>query len=460
MVELALATIALVAIITVSLRVENTVKKLGSFMGIGLAAVAYLWTQGEIGRHVVHEVFAVDYVQFIPIPVATVLIACLGLIALDVQKGARLGWFLFLACPFIGNVGTTWALVPAGLSLAVVLQRVYPDRWFRILIAVCAFSMNFLALGTLAADPPQAYWAVKSATEGRPFSFFFPLGQFWPYIGITMCVYYVTLRRFGVGFGNPTNLLLVRPASWPKFLFGLVIAGCVIAAVTLFRGYGVTAFLGTICMLVALSSLAFGHHERHATVHWVAETMTVFVAFFGVVALAHAGLHHLHIENQVMTGVVVIMTLFADNAAAFAAGYPQFHPRSQEYQVWYNLFNAVTYGGISPLGNGPQIALFLIIFVNRKMTTPGEVFVTWFKEACVFMPYLLVWTLGMTCLIELGFRPTPAIQLLVGIVAMTTCFQCMDLERLFRPYVDEVNGDDVPAPETEVAPEETADAMA
>lgn len=460
MFELFFASVALVAIVLVSLKVEHTGKKLAAFMGIGLAAAGYLWCDPEVGRHVAHEVFAVDYAQFIPIPVATVLIACLGLIALDVQKGARLGWFLLVACPLIGNSGTTWALVPAGLSLGIVLQRVYPDRWFRILIAVCAFSMNFLALGTLVADPPQAYWAVKAATGGKPLGFFFPLSQFWPYILISMCVYYVTLRRFGVGFGSPKNLLLIRPASWPKFFYGLAIAGCVIASVTLFQGYGVTAFLGTVCALVALSSLAFGHHERHATVHWVAETMTVFVAFFGVVALAHAGLHHLHIENQVMTAVVVVMTLFADNAAAFAAGYPQFQPLSGEYQVWYNLFNAVAYGGISPLGNGPQIALFLIILVNRKMTTPGEVFVTWFKEACVFAPYLLVWTLGMTCLIELGFKPTPAIQLLVGIIAMTTCFQCMDLERLFRPYVDDTNGDDVAAPETIVAPEEAADAMA
>lgn len=455
MVYLMLASLVLVAIVFTSLKVEDIKKKLAVFLALGGSAAGLLWMQGENERHVVQEVYLVDYAQFIPIPVATVLIACLGLFALNVRRGTQLGWFLLVACPFIGNFATTWALVPAGLSLAVILQRVYPDRWFRILIAVCAFSMNFLALGTLTADPPQSYWAVKSANEGKPLAFFYTFTIFWPYIALTMCVYYVTLRRFAVGFGSPLNIFGIRPSSIPRFLYGCAIAGCVIIAVTQFQGYGVTMFLGSVCVIVALSSLLFGHEERHATVHWVAETMAVFVAFFGVVALAHAGLHHLHMPNQGMTGVVVIMTLFADNAAAFAAGYPQFKELPAHYQLWYNLFNAVTYGGISPLGNGPQIALFLIILVNRKMTTSSEVFVVWFKEACVFMPYLLVWTLGTTCLIELGFIPSHAFQLLVGLIAMAVCFQFMDLQRLFRAHVDEANGDGMSPTDIHVDAEET-----
>lgn len=448
MFELSLAVVVLLHIVASSLFVESLFKKIAIFLGLGVAVCGFLWTQGPEAQHVVHEVYAVDYVQFIFIPVATVLIACLGLFELKVNTtdGMRpkLGWFLWLVCPIIGNFGTTWALVPAGLSLAIVLRDIYPDRWFRIMIGVCAFTMNFLALGTLAADPPQAYWAVKAANEGKSLGFFFPAKQFWPYIVLTMAVYFVTLKRFGVEFGHPRNLFSVRAASLTKVLYGLGIVGCVIIAVTQLTGYQVTAFLGGVCAVVFISAFVlFGHREQHAAFHWCLETVAVFVAFFSVVALAHAGLHHLTIPNQGMTGVVIALTLFADNAAAFAAGYHQFHPQGEVYQVWYNLFNAVTYGGISPLGNGPQIALFLIVLTARGYTTPKEVFVVWFKEACVFAPYLLTWTLGMTCLIELGFVPTVGIQLLAGLIGMAVCFQFMDIQRLFRPHVDDpTNGNE------------------
>jgi hypothetical protein len=442
MLELCLAVATLVVIVLASMFVQSLWAKVCIFLGLGVATCGFLWTQGEHAQHVVKEVFMVDYAQFIMIPVATVLIACLGLFALRAEPGqdgkVRLGWFLWLACPFIGNFATTWALVPAGLSLAIVLKKTYPDRWFRILIAVCAFSMNFLALGTLAADPPQAYWAVKAGVEGKPLGFFFPATQFWPYIVFTMGVYFVALRRFGVEFGHIRNLWCVRPASVAKTLYGFVIAGCVIVSVTLLTGYEVTWFLGGVCVIVALSAFVFfGSHERHQTVHWTTETVTIFVAFFSVVALAHAGLHHMEIPNQGMTGVVIGLTLFADNAAAFAAGYEQFKAAPEVYQVWYNLFNAVTYGGLSPLGNGPQIALFLIVLVHMKYTNAKEVFVVWFREACVFAPYLLVWTVGMTTLVELGFKPVLGAQILAGIIGMAVCFQFMDLQRMFRAHVDD-----------------------
>ncbi len=440
MFEFLAAAFVLVVIVATSMYVEALWKKVFVFLSLGILVGAALWNNGDHGSVILYDVFAVDYVQFVGIPVATVLIACLGLFSLRArdEQGIKLGWFLWLACPFIANVATTWALVPAGLSLAAVLRATYPDRWFRILIAVCAFSMNFLALGTLAADPPQAYWAVKAANHGESLGFFYPLGKFWVYLGLTMAVYYVTLRRFGVEFGHPANLLAVRPAHWGKMLYGIGIALCVILAVTLLKGYEVSVFLGVVCLIVGVSAfLFFGEEERQQTLHWTVETMAIFIAFFSVVALAHAGLHHLRLTNQGMMGVVIGMTLFADNAAAFAAGYPQFSSQGEMHLVWYNLFNSVTYGGISPLGNGPQIALFLIVLVHRKDTNPREVFVTWFKEACVFAPYLLVWSLGLTCLIEFGFPPTAPAQMLVGLVAMTVCFQFMDLQRLFRAHVDD-----------------------
>src|SRR5262245_6095599 len=106
--------------------------------------------------------------------------------------------------------------------------------------------------------------------------------------------------------------------------------------------------------------------------------------------------------------------------------------------VWYNLFPSVVYGGMTPIGNGPQICLFLIILVSRKVTTPKEVFTVWLIEACIFVPYLLVWTLAASCLIEAGAEPTLALQLLIGLVAATVCFQFMDLQgRYFRRTADE-----------------------
>lgn len=435
---LVLALVVLAVIVWVSLNEEMSLPaKVVAFLGLGIATYGGLWmVAGETGHHVLHEVFQVDYPQFITVPLATVLIAALGLFAVVVLPGARIGWFLLIVCPLAGNIGTTWALVPLGFSLVPVLKGQYPDRWLSILMCVCIFSMNFMALGTLAADPPQAYWAVK-VSQTNPLGFFFPLTQFWPYLFITWTVYFIALRRLGVRFGHVRELFRVRPAHYGKALYGLGIAACVAFAITFLQGYQVPMFLGTVCILAALSSSLFGHHARHNTVHWSTETVTIFVAFFSVVALAHTGLHYLHIPNQGMIAAVIGLTLGADNAAAFASAYPQYAPLGTEYQVWYNLFNSVTYGGISPLGNGPQIVLFLVILTSAGHVTRKQVFVTWFKEACVFAPYLLVWTLSMSTLVEFGYKPTVATQLLTGLIAMAVCLQFMDLQRLFQRYVDE-----------------------
>jgi len=438
---LLLAVVVLTIIVVTSLAVEDLKKKALIFLGLGAVTYGGLWKfGGNVGHEVLHHVFLVDYPQFIPIPIATVLIASLALFTVKASPKARIGWFALLVCPIVGNFGTTWALVPIGLSIMPILKKLYPDRWFRILIAICIFSMNMLALGTLAADPPQALWAVKVSVSGEPLGFFFPFTQFWPYIMITWVVYFVTLKRFGVAFGSLKQLLNISPENWWKAAYGVVVAACVGFSITFLRGYEVTVVLGSVCVFVACSSIFFGHEVRHNTLHWVTETMTIFIAFFSVVALAHVGLHSIHIPNQGMIGVVVGLTLGADNAAAFAAAYPQFEPLDQAYMVWYNLHPSVTYGGLSPLGNGPQIALFLIVLVSLKVTNAKTVFITWFKEAAAFGPYLLTWTLCISTLIEFDFRPTIAIQLLTGLAASVACFQFMDMQRLFRAHIDNTNG--------------------
>lgn len=435
---LVLAVVVLVVIILTSLFVDNITRKVAVFLGCGGTTVSGLLLCGDDYVHeIVHHVYAVDYPQFIFIPLATVIIASLGLFVVRMKSGAEIGWFLLIGCPIAGNFATTWALVPIGLSLVPVLQRQYPDRWFRILVAMCIFSMNLLALGTLAADPPQALWAVKAGVQGNPLGFFFPLTQFWPYLLVTWIVYYVTLRRFGVKFGSPKELFAILPVSWWKAGYGIAIAACLAIALTQLRGYEVTAFLGGVCLVGVLSSFWFGHRARHVTTHWCTECAAIFVAFFAVVALAHAGLHTVHLSNEGMMTGIIGMTLGADNAAAFAAAYPQYEQLDQSYMVWFNLFNSVTYGGLSPLGNGPQITLFLIILTGLKVTTSTQVFVTWLKEAAAFGPYLLTWTIAMSVLIgEFGKTPTPSIQLLTGLVASAICFEYMDIQRLFKRHVD------------------------
>ncbi|OGJ54874.1 hypothetical protein A3D11_00765 [Candidatus Peribacteria bacterium RIFCSPHIGHO2_02_FULL_49_16] len=438
MLWLFLAVVVLGVIVSTSLFIEQLWKKVLIFLGVGALTAGGLWAfGGDSAHHVIHHVYVVDYPQFIFIPLATVIIASLGLFIVRAKDGAGLGWFLLVACPIAANFATTWAMVPIGLSLMPVLKRQYPNRWCRILVATCIFSMNMLALGTLAADPPQAMWAVKAAVKGEPLSFFFPLTQFWPFMMVTWMVYYVALRRFGVRFGSPQNLFAILPANWLKAAYGLLIAACLAIALTKLRGYEVTMFLGGVCAIGVMSSFFFGHAARHDTIHWCIECAAIFIAFFAVVCLAHTGLHDVHISDQGMIIPVIGMTLGADNAAAFAAAYPMYEQMDQVYQTWFNLFNSVVYGGLSPLGNGPQITLFLIILVALKQTTSKEVFVIWFREAAAFGPYLLVWTLGMSTLIVYGFAPIISIQLLIGIVGAIVCFECMDIQRLWRAHVDD-----------------------
>ena len=104
MFQLCAAALVLAVIVGASLYVEALWKKICIFLGLGIATAMGLWLDGE--TTVVHDVFAVDYVQFITIPVATVLVACLGLFALRVRDGAKLGWFLWLACSFCKVVCT------------------------------------------------------------------------------------------------------------------------------------------------------------------------------------------------------------------------------------------------------------------------------------------------------------------------------------------------------------------
>jgi len=440
---LATAIVVLAIIIWTSLKVSSIGKKLAIFVGLGGATWAFLSTQGEQAIHVLHHTFVVDYVQFITIPLATVFIASLNLFAIKVADKAKLGWFLWLVCPIIGNFGTTWALVPIGLSLVPVLKEHYPDTWKFILVAMCVFAMNMMALATLAADPPQALWAVKVSATGESLKFFFPLTQFWIYLLFTWGLYLVVLKRLGVTFGGLDELFKIKPKNTIKSAMGLGIAICVGYAVTELKGYEIPTFLGIVISLTLAAGFGlrkqFGHHEREETIHWGLETVSIFVAFFSVVAFAHAGLEHVTFSNEAMIGPVIGLTLGADNAAAFAAAYPQYEAIDRVYMVWYNLFNAVAYGGTSPLGNGPQITLFLIILVSLKEFKSGEVFVIWFKEAGVFFPYLAIWTLMSSIVIQYGAQfgiPfSGMIQAITGIIAFFVANQAMDLQSTFRIHV-------------------------
>jgi hypothetical protein len=132
---------------------------------------------------------------------------------------------------------------------------------------------------------------------------------------------------------------------------------------------------------------------------------------------------------------VICMTLGADNAAAFAAGYAQFADMARVDIAWLNLFPSVTFGGISPFGNGPQITFFLVILTAMGMTTAKEVFKAWLIEAWVFLPYLGVWTLGTLLTLEMGFVITKPLLLLLGIIASACAFEAQDLQAKFRHHV-------------------------
>lgn len=453
MVNFALAVVVLAAVVFCSLKVESFSRKLVVYLLLGAATAVYLWlAEGDFGVGVLRDVFAVDYPQFIGIPLVTVLIASMRLFAQKLPEKVRVGWFLWLAVPLIGNFATTWAVTPVALSLIPHLRREYPRRWVLITITIFTFSANFLAMGTLLADPPQSYWAIKAASDGNPLGFFFPFAEFWPYLLITWVLYGVMLERFGVKFGSPFANLRFIPAHPAKFLLGLAFAATIGFTLMKASGYQVTAILGAALVLgLILARFAFGKAEWHDSLHWTVETAATFVAFFSVVALAHAGMHHVQLPDEGMITAVILMTLGADNAAAFAAGYQQFLGQPQDVMVWYNLFNAIGYGGLSPLGNGPQITLFLIILVGMKHVETKVVFTEWMRLALVLGPYLLVWTLAAHLRLSAGHDMAWTVQLLIGFGAIAVALLWLGLASLL-PYFDPVRHHRRPARAQKAAP--------
>ncbi len=441
-----LSVVFLAVIVYTALKIEDIKKKIGVFLGLGaICTFTMYFFGGTKGHHHFEYVFFVDFPQFIMIPFATVMIASLNLFGLFLKKDVskvKLGWFLLLVCPFLGNFGTTWALVPIGLSLYPVLLKKFPlrNQWVFILVTLCIFSMNMLALGTLAADPPQAFWAVKAASSGKPLGFFFPLTKFWPYLIVTWLLYGLSLKRLGIQFGSISELWNIVPENLGKFSYGALIAIAVGVSISFLVGYDITFVLGGVSLIAFLSSKwkrVFHEHEFHNSWHWGAETIFVFVAFFSIVAFMHTALEFIEISKIGMVAVIIKMTLFADNAAAFAAGYEFFVDKPEQYQLWYNLFNSVTYGSLSPLGNGPQIVLFLVILCGMGVMTAGDVFKTWFRVACVYAPYLLVWTLSTMIIIDWGYEVSVPMQFLIGIIAFMVCSESMDLHREFVATIDE-----------------------
>lgn len=247
--HLLLAFASLVTIILASLTTESLRKKVVVFVAVGLTNALHLALTGH-GREA-WNTFGVDYVQFIPVPVCCVMVAGLGLFTVTLHgDGKSIGWLLLLFCPLVGNLATTWSLIPVLLSLIPRLMLAYPQAWKEITILVAIFAMNLLALGTLAADPPQAYWSVKEGEKGEPLGFWFPA--------------------------------------------------------------------------------------------------TIFVGFFGVVAQTHVAVAALEPPRVTLPAVVAGLTAWADNATAFAVGYPAYEGLPRHFMAWYNLFPAVTFGGRPP----------------------------------------------------------------------------------------------------------------
>lgn len=433
------AIVVLLILVATSIKVANIWLKSFIFVLLGVGTVAYLWIfQGELGHHNVHHTFAVDYPQFIFLPLMTVLVASLKLFELkvDEENPPKLGWFLWLVLPIVGNFLTTWAVVPIILSLTPYLRKKFPKQWIFIAITASIFSMNFLALATLLADPPQALWAIKSAAAGKPLGFFEPFIHFWPYILITWGLYLAALWRLGVEFGPFLKSMKLK--SIPRAILGIVLVGIMAYGVLELRGYEVTMLLGTTFFIGMIIARFMGKHEWHDTWHWSLETATIFIAFFSVVAFAHTGLAMVEVPNEGMIPIVILMTMFADNAAAFAGAYPQFVGQDP-YMIWYNLFNSVVYGGLSVLGNGPQITLFLVIFVGKGWTKFGEIFKDWAIEAMVFAPYILTWTVG-SVLITRTFAPAIGlemdifVQLFIGLVAFGVSSAAMNHQFHFRVF--------------------------
>lgn len=415
-VYIALGVLCLGVIIYASLAIESLGKKVGIFLGMGFLTCVFLATQGEVAHHVLHHVFVVDYFQFIGVPLCTVLIASLMLLSL---KDAEFnpGWFMWGTSVLIANLATTWAIVPLALGLIPTLKKHHPKNWIIVLIVYCIFTMNFLAKGTVLADPPQGYWAVQLANQGTPMAFFFPLSVFWFDMIGTWLLYGFVLYRLGVRFGRFSLKALVPPfENWKNVGVAGVIVLAIGISLLFLSGYQITAALGVTFFAFFFYSFKKGHDIKHNTIHWSVETATIFIAFFSVVAFIHTGLQAVEVSDELLVAAVVALTLGADNAAAFAAAYPQYEGR-EIIQSWYNLYPSISFGGLSPLGNGPQIALFLVILTAKKMVTAGQVFREWFKVAWVFAPYLLCWTLSAIVSIQLTGDFAISKQILCWLVA-------------------------------------------
>jgi hypothetical protein len=439
-----MAILSLVIIVFTAIKVNSLAKKTAIYLATGGIAAGVLWFfGGENGHHAVQSVFFEEYPQFIPIPLVTVLIASLALFRVNTPDDAKLGWFLLAAPPVLGNFATTWAVAPIALSVTYVIKMQHPKRWLDIMIIVCAFSMNFLAVFTLLADPPQAFWAIKAKLAGNPLGFFFPTEMFWVYGVYSWILYAICLKRLGVQFGSLRNILIVKPKSWAKFAFGGAISGSIVYALVWLEGYEITTTLGitfvAICFLALVVFRRHFHesHESHNTFHWSVDTAAIFVAFFGIVAWIHfANSDPENMSKPLATLAVVGQTLLVDNVAAFSSMYPVFDGMPRVYMSWFNLAPSIIFGGTSPLGNGPQIVLFLIIYVGMGWTDTREIFIRWIKEACVFVPYLATWVLSMMILIRQGITVTIPMQLLIGIVSIVVANQMMDLQTNYRMSAD------------------------
>ncbi len=453
---------AIICIVLTSVKVENIAIKGGIFILLGAAAGALVWNMGgQHGHHELHHIFLDEYPKFIGIPLITVLIASMNLFDVKVTDDkAPLGWFLGIICPIIGNFATTWAVVPVCLGLVPVIKKAYPKNWLKILIIVAVFSMNFLALATLLADPPQALWAILESSKGNEVGFFRPLQEFWLYMIFTWALYLVALHRLGVRFGGAKNLTIVRPTSWKKVGVGLALAGCIATGLMhpwMTKGYNIAFFLGGVFLLgsacLLVKRFGFDHDAKHNTFHWSIETTTIFVAFFAVAALAGVGLKQMGLTDMQTIPVIIGKTWGADNAAAFRVAYSQFgEMANQDYIVWFGLFNSVVEGGASPFGNGPQIVFFLVILVGMGLVTVKEILIGWMKLSLIFVPNLIVWALGMALVVKFGapdWSRTP-IQFILGFIGLAVSLSLMDAHPSFQNYYNR-NGESSSTKEDEPA---------
>ena len=390
-----LAVLVLSIILASSLSELSLIWKGAIFLSLG--GLTYWWISifgGESGAQILHHVFIADYPQFIGIPLISVLIASMNLLKLKVDEHFKPGWFLLVTVPVVGNFATTWAMIPIAVSLYPVLKAQFGSWCWAVMITAFLFGGNILAMGTVLADPPQAYWAIQLANQGTPMPFFYPFSKFWIFLMFAFGVYALMLRYLGVQFGNPTLARLVpKPESWLKVLLAAILCGCIAFSLLYLKGYQITGVLLVVFFLGLAISLFMGKEVKHNTIHWSIETTAIFVAFFSVVTFMHMVFHIVEVPNSVIAGMVILLTAMADNAAAFAAGYPVF--AGNEYlMLWYNLFPSVTFGSSTPLGNGPQIVAFLVIFVHMGVISAKRVFIEWFKVAWVIIPFIGTWVIG------------------------------------------------------------------